>query len=546
MEQINYVPYLPKEPPEGLVGWLLSKGAFKKEFLIYKADREYEPLTETNVPVVRVSCTACERQFTATKVHAGGCRSGYAPAPFGWWNELTGEQVISGSNTMCPICGAAAETVHVGNYGKGNSLTQETWTAVVSRLEVPGKTPRLLLTDWLTQRFVTKEGASRFRNHLYSAWVVEEKKIVRIMGYQKMFSSVSLCEPRQRKTFLDCFGKSGTLWPFDSSVLEGTTAENCKLDLFREIGGEYLVSYLGLWLKHPQVENLIVQGAGKLVNELICQDAYTSSYQRSPGYATCKSINWKEKKPNRMLGLSKEQFRTFVDSEWGEKEYKMLRWAAENEIEVPWPRGVMQLTACGSYHAEEIVKDGHQAWFWKILRYLEKQRRNYGTLRDYWNLADKLGMDLSDGLVRWPRDLKKAHDAASDRYNQCVNLEMDTEIRKRAEALAFLCWEKDGLLIRPCGSKTELQTEGRELHHCVATYDKRYAEGRTAIFLIRRTEKPDEPYYTLELDEKNLTVRQNRGLRNCARTPEVQAFEDKWLAWVKAGAKKKKKEVNAA
>lgn len=40
----------------------------------------------------------------------------------------------------------------------------------------------------------------------------------------------------------------------------------------------------------------------------------------------------------------------------------------------------------------------------------------------------------------------------------------------------------------------------------------------------------------MQLDEKTLTVVQNRGLRNCARTPEVQAFENKWLAWVRAGA----------
>ncbi len=42
--------------------------------------------------------------------------------------------------------------------------------------------------------------------------------------------------------------------------------------------------------------------------------------------------------------------------------------------------------------------------------------------------------------------------------------------------------------------------------------------------------------YTLELDERKLTVRQNRGMRNCPRTPEVQAFEELWLSWVRAGA----------
>lgn len=35
----------------------------------------------------------------------------------------------------------------------------------------------------------------------------------------------------------------------------------------------------------------------------------------------------------------------------------------------------------------------------------------------------------------------------------------------------------------------------------------------------------------MELDEKKLAVRQNRGLRNCAGTAEVQAFEAAWLEW---------------
>lgn len=39
--------------------------------------------------------------------------------------------------------------------------------------------------------------------------------------------------------------------------------------------------------------------------------------------------------------------------------------------------------------------------------------------------------------------------------------------------------------------------------------------------------------YTLEFDEKALTVKQNRGNHNCDRTPEIQAFENEWLDYVK-------------
>lgn len=74
------------------------------------------------------------------------------------------------------------------------------------------------------------------------------------------------------------------------------------------------------------------------------------------------------------------------------------------------------------------------------------------------------------------------------------------------------------------------------MSHCVSTYGAKHAEGETAIFFIRRKNRPKEPYYTLEFNEKEMEVRQNRGKRNCPRTPEIQAFENLWLSWVRAGA----------
>lgn len=96
-------------------------------------------------------------------------------------------------------------------------------------------------------------------------------------------------------------------------------------------------------------------------------------------------------------------------------------------------------------------------------------------------------------------------------------------------------FQADGLLIRPAKSQKELADEGDALHHCVGSYAARHAGGKTAIFFLRRAAAPNEPYYTLELDEAKLVVRQNRGLRNCSRTKEVQAFEERWLEWVRAG-----------
>ena len=91
-------------------------------------------------------------------------------------------------------------------------------------------------------------------------------------------------------------------------------------------------------------------------------------------------------------------------------------------------------------------------------------------------------------------------------------------------------------ILPPRGSLVPLVAEGDALHHCVGTYAKDHANGKTAIFFIRRAKAPRKSFYTLELNEGKLVVRQNRGRRNCARTKEVEELEAVWLAWLKAGA----------
>ena len=543
-ETINYVPYLPTEPPEGLTNWLVGKGALKKQALIYRHSRRYFPLEDRSEDCVEVICSVCGNKFHADKLHAGGCRAGYAPAPFGWYNDLTQEPVISGSVTMCPCCGEGMDTVHIG--GMPNGLTDEAWTAVMYRLPVPGHKDRLLIVDWMTRKTIDKWGETSFFHHLWSAWVVEERKIIRIKGNTRNMSSVCMHRPEQRKKFLDDFGKAQFIWPWDNDLLVGTTVENCKLDLYEKAGGKRLVAYLGAYLKHNQIENLLMSGAGVLLAELIDAECERSVYERHGGYPKLEEVNWKEKQPHKMLGLKKEEFRLIKKFHWGKKELVAANWCRKNGVDAVWPEGVERIRTAGIYECERILRDNPKKQFWKILRYLEKTNQHYSTLSDYWTMARRLQMDLEDERVKWPKDLRAAHDKAVERCNAQKDAITSAAFEKRVEELKHLCWERDGLLIRPCASMQELRNEGKVLHHCVATYDQKYATGKTAIFFIRRTDKPEEPYYTLELDEKELTVRQNRGLRNCGKTDEVQAFEDAWIEWAKKQAKKNKWKVKAA
>ena len=550
MEAINYEELLPEQPAEDVVSFARENGAFDGQYLIYRSERAYEPLEDRTKDTALVICTACGESFYADKIKAVGCIQSYAPAPFGWWNESEKVSVISGRSTVCPCCGQKAKTVHVGNMRLyGGELVDSAWVSVLTRIPAEGKKDRLALLEWCIRRCIDKQGKIRYEIWPYTAWVVEERKIVRLMGYQKNIGgNISLFGRwKQRKTFCDVYGGKRLIMPWNNRLLMGTTAENSKLDLYLKLKDAYPVSYLALWRKRPAVENLLVQGCGKLVNEWIRREHESCMYGgRIP---KLEQVNWKEKRPAQMLGLTKEEFRQMRRGKWNADMLAVYKRVRDAGIQVRLPEDMELLKVVPSYAYLQLLAEPARADFWRILRYLKKQKADWSTLQDYWRMAREDGRDLEDNLVRWPRNLKASHDRQIEERRIIRERKEAAKLAERmaaraplfqarAEELDRLSFTLDGLLIRPCASEKELIAEGHFLHHCVAGYAQRHAEGKTAILFIRRTDKPENPFFTLEFDEKELTVRQNRGLYNCARTPEVEAFEAAWLAWVKTMMKK--------
>lgn len=553
MEQINYEKLIPQEPITDVVAFARQHGEFENAYLIYRSERVYDPLNIGTVCSVKVTCSACGHTFYAEKVPAGGCRHSCAPASFGWKDEQMPNAVIDGDKTLCPNCCKEAKTVHIGSMRSyGGELIDDTWVTELSRLPIEGLADRLVLTEWCIRRCINKQGTVRYEIWPFTAWVVEEKKIVRLMGYMKNIGG-RIClfgEWRQRKQFEDVYGSAKLIVPWDKSLLEGTTAENSKLDLYQtEKWGRELVSYLALWRRRPHVENLLVQGCGNLVRTWIKKEM-DSGYYRG-GIPKLEEVNWKEKRPAQMLGLTKDEFRHMRQGHWNAEDLGKYKLVRDSGVPVRLPQDMELLKKVENYDCSRILEEAPKSDFWRTVRYLVKQKEHWYTLRDYRSMARNAGRDMTDNLVQWPRNLTAAHNRyveerralmerqdAERRTKEAERRAMERAERhylftQRAAALEWLFFEAAGLLIRPCANEDELIQEGHELHHCVSSYAKSHAEGKTAILFIRQAKAPDKPFFTLEFDEKNLTVVQNRGLRNCDRTPEVAAFEKAWLEQVR-------------
>ena len=96
------------------------------------------------------------------------------------------------------------------------------------------------------------------------------------------------------------------------------------------------------------------------------------------------------------------------------------------------------------------------------------------------------------------------------------------------------------LFIRQPESMNEIVEEGSLLHHCVGGYAKRHAHGKLHILFIRAADKPDVPYYTMEVSAAGEIV-QVRGSHNRAPGKAVSQLVEAYRAYLAKIFKKERK-----
>ena len=180
---------------------------------------------------------------------------------------------------------------------------------------------------------------------------------------------------------------------------------------------------------------------------------------------------------------------------------------------------------------------------------------------DYLTAAEALAYQLHRENVLLPKDLNSAHDSATAKHREKLERE-----RKKAQAekdrLMAMAYEErrvelekkygfaaDGYVIRVPTGADEILAEGRKLKHCVGGYATRHIEGIVTILFMRKTQKPNEPWLTIEMNGNTLV--QIHGFRNeglyttegrFAPDPRevYREFLDSWLGWLKKGSPRDK------
>lgn len=176
----------------------------------------------------------------------------------------------------------------------------------------------------------------------------------------------------------------------------------------------------------------------------------------------------------------------------------------------------------------------------------------YGDLfvlyRDYLEAAYELGYCLEHSRVLWPEDLTAAHDRVTA---ELAEKRVRDEKKRRAASLKERRlkyeFELDGLKIVFPATGAAIRREGKALAHCVDGYADRHLNGTLTILFLRRSDRTETPYVTIEMDGNQL--RQIHGYKNetkpCADNPgrvsprvRHKEFLDTWLRWLRNGSKR--------
>lgn len=453
---------------------------------------------------------------------------------YGFYDERDDCIKITNSQFLCPVCGRFS-TVYSWARLKYSDLASMHRKAQ----EIINVRGHLVVILWDLGKCIDREGKEDAYYQKLSASFQIDGRMFRANGYDVWNGNKYYTEQWYLKSsFREIFGgikKELTYW--DPSKLEGAEEYNDGIITYLQSHDKgapiYAERYLSLWAKAPNIENVAKSFPGYTFGLIVGTPYNETIYHRARRF-----LDLKKKRPHEICGVEKAAAKAVLESAAGPENvwlYRLLRSHGAPDPERVLKIYVGKAQSIITFLEDETVKKIKPPVV-KTISYLEKNKYNTITLRDYWKMTDETEGGV-DACVMFPRNLQAAHDRAVERYEAKKNKAQDQKIAERAKKLEKYVFrdEDAGLLIRPVRSTAELILEGKKLQHCVGSYAQKVARGDTSIFFIRRITAPKIPFYTLEY--RGGKIIQDHGLKNVLQTPEITAFENAWLNYIKGGKK---------
>lgn len=327
-------------------------------------------------------------------------------------------------------------------------------------------------------------------------------------------------------------------YSFDNSYTALNTQaiqQSCmKYSMADKYGNHLLIEYLKLYCKHPNIEYLLKSGYDPFKEKVSGYWGGQKSLHVSP------KINWKSNNLLKMLNLNRTEFFTLKGSEVYYERYVMWR----EKFPKMKPEDILLVAKVFGYESGTLHRFCDETGLkpQRIARYLNENNIPSRDYDDYLEQCRELNYDMHDTAISMPHDFQVMHERLSELIKIKANDEARAAFKENYPLRKKLEYSFGNLFIRQPKSMEEIAKEGSLLHHCVGGYAERHANGILHILFIRRADKPDVPYYTMELSVSGDIV-QVRGLRNRDMTEEVTDFINHYKQYIAEIFNKKEKKT---
>lgn len=434
--------------------------------------------------------------------------------------------------TICPICGAHLQ-IKLTRYGR-KICKNEACFYYFEKSIVDSNV--IVCKGYYVSKDYSKDYMEpEFEYSLYAIYIFQDKKAVMLTKnwwYQNWDKRATIYDFNQGWLAPKmCYYSPESL----RKAIQGTSFQYMPLELFE--GHFSLVKLLMEYAKHPWIEQICKIGFEGIIEEKLKRNCLYDC------------LNYKGKNVFKILRLNRKEVKEIKQSNVNITPLFLRMYQLQSKDNCGFsPEQVKGIESTYGYYYCTIRKATKYTSMKKAIKYIDKQHEKtkekyYYSKSDFAvNWSDyiddcvRLGMNLKDESVLFPKDVYAAHQNTIKQVKLKADEMLNNKIKNRLKILEKYYFEYNGLIIRPALSSNELIEEGKALNHCVGTYADRYAEGKTNIFVIRKLSNPDKPYYTMEVADNR--IKQTRGKNNCAPTEDVKEFIE---AFTKAKLEKKLK-----
>ncbi len=320
-------------------------------------------------------------------------------------------------------------------------------------------------------------------------------------------------------------------------LLKGTAFEYMETDIYARANENetyFIKSYLECMQNVPIYEQLMKSGYRSMVYNFIKYLQICIVHDYIYTFLSRKSQGGR--KLHSALGVTKEQFDAFKEKDVEYQKYALtiaafgnraLNEHMEKETENEPITKAVPLDVIDEY--VNIIKNENFRSIGTIIReplvltstyinYLKqrdvpKKSKFLKDYMDYLGWLKKMDYKLTKSRLR-PKDFYKEHDRIYEEYVNFVEARRIGELKARdtymkeiqntvEELFKINLLDNNYEIVVPTG-RADLIYESEKLSHCVRTYDSKIYNHDCVILFIRKTDKLNEPFYTMEVTKECL------------------------------------------